>query len=106
MSDTPNYPNERDCEHGRFRPKCEICQLERELADMTARMVEARALAGPIDLGIIAKLKQERDEARDALREMRDLIVLMNFGDGFPAITRAVEGAELILSNAESEASK
>jgi len=42
-------------------------QLERELADMTARMVEVRALAGPIDLGIIAKLKAERDEARECL---------------------------------------
>jgi hypothetical protein len=30
MSD---YPNERDCEHGHLRRSCEICELQRELAE-------------------------------------------------------------------------
>ena len=30
MIDEPTYPNERDCEHGHLRRKCEICELERE----------------------------------------------------------------------------
>ena len=30
MSDEPTCPNERDCEHGQLRRKCEICELERE----------------------------------------------------------------------------
>jgi hypothetical protein len=29
----PNYPNARDCEHGSYRPKCELCQLQQELAE-------------------------------------------------------------------------
>jgi len=39
--DTPTYPNQRDCEHGHLRRKCEICELERELAEARECLREA-----------------------------------------------------------------
>jgi hypothetical protein len=40
---------------------------------------------------------RELAEARKCLREMRDMILRMNFGHSFPAITRAIENANSIL---------
>jgi hypothetical protein len=41
MSD---YPNERDCEHGHLRRSCEICELQRELAEANAT-IQRRTVA-------------------------------------------------------------
>jgi len=90
MSD---YPNARDCEHGRHRPSCEICELERELAeaikerdearhglqewkefdDFRAKMFAEMSGADCKTLGelhdYVILIKAERDEARECLRE-------------------------------------
>ncbi len=33
MSDNP-YPNERDCIHGQFRKSCNLCEYERDIAEL------------------------------------------------------------------------
>jgi hypothetical protein len=57
-----------------------------------------------------AQLKRERDElkalltkARDSVREMRDILKAMNFGDNFPRVARAISNADDILSNNTNE---
>ena len=41
----------------------------------------------------VARLDRELADARECLLEMRDILARMNFGDSFPAITRAIENA-------------
>lgn len=41
----------------------------------------------------------ERNKARESVREMRDIIKGMNFGNSFPVVTRAIKNADDILSN-------
>lgn len=45
MSDTPTFPNDRDCGHGNQRGKCHTCELEAELAAVTAERDDLRAEA-------------------------------------------------------------
>jgi hypothetical protein len=60
-------PERVECEHGRLKRKCEICELTEELAQaIFERDSETRWAS---------QYKQERDEAREALREMLDLFV-------------------------------
>jgi len=75
-------------------------QLERELSDMTAARdswANRWADLSRTSVNDVVRLERELAEARGSIGEMRDLIVGMNFGDGFPAITRAVENANNIL---------
>jgi hypothetical protein len=38
----PDYHNERDCEHGRLRRACEICELLAEINELLAEINELR----------------------------------------------------------------
>ena len=42
--------------------------------------------------------KRENARLRDGLREMRDLIRAMNFGDTFPRIARSLQNADNLIS--------
>jgi len=47
----------------------------------------------------LRKAISERNKARDSVREMRDILKGMNFGDSFPVVKRAIKNADSILSN-------
>ena len=34
----PDYPNARDCKHGRLARSCEICELEKEVEELKAKL--------------------------------------------------------------------
>jgi hypothetical protein len=91
--ETTTYPNERDCKHGHFRPKCEMCQLEKELAEyqrteplkidernrLLAELNQAikerdllreGRLSDPLLKVTLEALTKERDDARECLREI------------------------------------
>ena len=36
------YPNKRDCEHGRLRGSCEICDYENEIAELKEALARCR----------------------------------------------------------------
>jgi hypothetical protein len=83
-------PIDRAQRHARcVEASARIVRLERELASANADLDHTNQFC--------LDVMRERDEALDALREMRDLITRMNFGDSYPAITRAVERADGIL---------
>jgi predicted RNase H-like nuclease (RuvC/YqgF family) len=77
MSD---YPNDRDCQHGRLRRSCEICELERELAEantsieMMARELKQCRGNRMVQGASIAAVTDQRDEARKCLREAVDAV--------------------------------
>ena len=37
----PSYPNKRDCEHGYLARSCEICERDKEIAELTRKLNEA-----------------------------------------------------------------
>jgi hypothetical protein len=47
----------------------------------------------------LRKAISERNKARESVREMRDILKGMNFGDSFPVVQRAIKNANDILSN-------
>ena len=69
----------------------------------TERMVKMR---GEIrDLPLYNRAMQLEAEAvtmRESVREMRDILNGMNFGDSFPAVKRAIRNADSILSNTKA----
>ena len=38
-----SYPNQRDCEHGSMRGKCDICEYEQDIKELRERIVELKA---------------------------------------------------------------
>lgn len=65
----------RECEHGRLRRKCELCELSDEIARLTMAVETERGHreADKHEASEeIERLTRERDEARDAARELAE----------------------------------
>jgi hypothetical protein len=55
MTDTP-MPNKISCKHGHLARSCQICDLERELAEAKAELAEAKVdFAMQVNLATVAE---------------------------------------------------
>lgn len=81
MSD---YPNERECEHGLQRGKCEWCLDAMEIRLLRAECDAARALVSHLQAELAAEVagvrqvEAERDRLRTAVEAQRQLVVRLD----------------------------
>jgi len=68
----PTYPNERDCEHGGLRDKCEVCELMAELAEAHKATERARAFKRRMKADN-ARLRTENARLRATLESIADM---------------------------------
>jgi hypothetical protein len=69
------YPNARDCEHGRLRRACELCDLMAE----RDRAIETRENANAVSVRVEAENARLRG-ALERIKERADRIVAGEFG--------------------------